>query len=398
MLAFTRYRPLSPKARIIALSEPFLSYLRADGIVLPPDENAGAVSDDDSWTVSVSNSGQEEDEKEDDEESDPSSEWPELHMQVKDKLKELGGSVTPKLNWSAPQDAKWMLGTNDMLCRTANDVYLLLKSSNFITHDLEHAFDDCTSEEVSSNNTGDKSTEGSEPTNVDNIPYHLVLRKHFNINTSLEFRCFVRHRQLVCLCQRDMTHYDFLPELQPKLLRAIQSFFDEKLKSTFPDPDFVFDVYVPPPHERVWLIDINPFAQKTDPLLFSWEEILDFGEEARLAEDDSLEEKVVRLRIGGQAPGERPGDCDMKETDSEEAESDVEERGAETIPVFRLMPQGNPAGTNMNAARYSAHKLPKDVVDASKNGPAGMGEFLGQWRDILDGKLKPDEGYETDDD
>lgn len=374
-----RYRPITPKARTVPLSAPFVSYLKADGIILPPDDNA--ASDDDSWTVSVSDSRVEEDDEDEDEDYDPSSEWPELHAQIKDKIKELGGSVTPKLNWSAPQDAKWMLGTNDMLCRTANDVYLLLKSSNFITHDLEHAFDDCTSD---------------EDINNDNIPYHLVLRKNINLITSLEFRCFVRHRQLICISQRDMTHYDFLPELQPKLSRAIQSFFDEKLKDTFPDSDFVFDVYIPLPHERVWLIDINPFAQKTDPLLFSWPEILEIGEDAQSAGEDSLEEKVVRLRIGDQAPREGTEDLRMRDTDSEEEESDVEEIGAETIPVFRLMPQCNPSGTNINAAPYSAHKLPKDVVDASKDGPAGMGEFLGQWRDILEGKLKPDEGYDSD--
>lgn len=50
--------------------------------------------------------------------------------------------VVPKLDWSAPKDATWISATNSMECRTPNDVYLL-KSSNFITHDLEQAFDGC---------------------------------------------------------------------------------------------------------------------------------------------------------------------------------------------------------------------------------------------------------------
>jgi len=50
--------------------------------------------------------------------------------------------VVPKLDWSAPKDATWISATNSMECRTPNDVYLL-KSSDFITHDLEQAFDGC---------------------------------------------------------------------------------------------------------------------------------------------------------------------------------------------------------------------------------------------------------------
>jgi hypothetical protein len=39
---------------------------------------------------------------------------------------------------------------NSMECATPNDIYLLLKSSDFVTHDLEHAFDGCEEEEEES--------------------------------------------------------------------------------------------------------------------------------------------------------------------------------------------------------------------------------------------------------
>ena len=45
---------------------------------------------------------------------------------------------------------------------------------------------------------------------TENIPYYLVLRKYFNLNPSLEFRCFVRNHTLLCMCQRDLNHFDFL--------------------------------------------------------------------------------------------------------------------------------------------------------------------------------------------
>jgi hypothetical protein len=33
--------------------------------------------------------------------------------------------------------------------------------------------------------------------------------------------------------------------------------------------------------------------------------------------------------------------------------------------------------------KYSAHKVPRELVDASLEGPGGMSEFMGQWQDIL---------------
>ncbi|KAK2853229.1 hypothetical protein FQN49_005275 [Arthroderma sp. PD_2] len=400
---YSLYRSISPKARLIPLSESFINYIRADGIILPPDENSLDISDDDSWTVSTSNGDSSSDKDGsdgEDETYDPSREWPEVHAEVIAKITELGGQVSPKLNWSAPRDAKWMLATNDMQCRTANDVYLLLKSSNFMNHDLDHAFDDCVPE--SEQGQGQEQNNAPTPSNPPSIPYHLVLRKYFNVNTSLEFRCFVRHRQLIALCQRDLTYYDFLSGMRNDLLRVIQNFFDEKLRDTFPDPDFVFDVYVPPPYHRVWLIDINPFAPKTDPLLFSWQQILKIGQEVERSIDTNgqagdIEDQVVRLHISDKAssPSSEMHTTIIQDEGDDDDESDVEE--VSELPLFLLLSGGNPAGTNMNAAPYSAHKLPKDVVDASKGGPAGMGEFLGQWRDILEGRIQPDTGADDSD-
>ncbi|KAL8986970.1 MAG: hypothetical protein Q9177_003776, partial [Variospora cf. flavescens] len=140
-----------------------------------------------------------------------------------------------------------------MECRTPNDVYLLLKSSDFITHDLEQAFDSCSSPHPPSplaNNTI-HSLETKPDDGNSSIPYHLILRKTIPaLATSLEFRCFVRARTLLCLCQRDLNHYDFLADSVGSLRVQIQRFFDENLKDSFEDADFIFDVYVPPPHQR----------------------------------------------------------------------------------------------------------------------------------------------------
>jgi hypothetical protein len=352
-----RYRAVTPKARLIPLPPAFLDYLRSDGIILPPEEgDITTRSDSDSGIFSGA-----DDEEEEEEASDPSTHWRDTHEAIESTIEELGGKVAPKLNWSAPKDATWINATNSMECRTPNDIYLLLKSSDFVTHDIAHAFDDTVE------------TSGPEQ----DIPYHLVLRKWITLNPSVEFRCFVRDRRLIALCQRDLNHFDFLFQLEDKLRDRIQDFFDAKLRDTFPDPNFAFDVYVPPPHDRVWLMDINPWAMRTDPLLFSWMELLTMDVPAK-----ESEEQTIRLKIA--QPGEissRLQDlllADELDDESSDDDDDVEEIWQ---PEFRLVRRDDPEAYGFATAQYSAHKLPKDVVDASRDGGGGMREFAMQWEE-----------------
>ena len=289
-----RYRSTTPKARLIPLTESFLSYLRDDGIVLPPENDADlqrSLTDTDSGIFSA-----EDDSEDEDALLDPSIQFRDVHQKIKDTIDELGGKVTPKLNWSAPKDATWIAATNSMECRTPNDIYLLLKSSDFITHDLEHAFDDCVDEiKGQQEQPMDTPSSTTDQQTSPQIPYHLILRKYLpHLNPALEFRAFVRNRTLLCLCQRDLNHFAFLFPMRDQLLSRIQTFFDQNLKHTFPDPNFVFDVYVPEPHTRVWLVDINPWAPRTDPLLFSWLEILTLPEPKGEGEEETA---MARLYI-----------------------------------------------------------------------------------------------------
>ncbi|KAJ5667383.1 hypothetical protein N7507_003247 [Penicillium longicatenatum] len=371
-----RYRTLAPKSRVIPLSPQFITYLRVDGIVLPP-EPVRPRDDDDLDTFS--DSGEEAE--------DPSTEWADIHTQIKDTIAEFG-KVTPKLNWSAPKDATFMSATNDTKCATANDVYLLLKSSDFITHDLQHPFDDCVPDSATNGHDSEAPTIDSP---IPDVPYHLVLRKYANFNPSLEFRCFVRNRKLLCMCQRDLNYFDFLFDMRDMFRSRIQAFFDEKLRDTFPDPNFVFDVYVPAPHQRVWLVDINPWAQRTDSLLFSWLEILrmkdpiGFEEE----EDDDLNGGFVRisLRDGSiMTSDEAVGGVVEDVEKSEDEEENVEEGDddlAPFLPEVRLVKKNDPEAYQFSTPQYSAHKVPKDLVDASLAGPGGMSEFMGKWQEIL---------------
>lgn len=363
----SRYRAITPKARLIPLSDAFLSYLRADGIVLPPENPSRAAMMGEDSGIETSDS-----EEDDNDQEDPSEAWRDIHTQIEETIRELDGKVTPKLNWSAPKDATWIAVTNDLQCQTPNDIYMLLKSSDFITHDLEHAFDDT-----------DPEPEGATTEDLDtnNIPYHLVLRKYFNLNPALEFRCFVRNRTLLCMCQRDLNHFDFLFPMRDMFVSRIQKFFDEKLKDTFPDPSFVFDVYVPPPHDRVWLIDINPWAIRTDPLLFSWLEILTMKDLA------PLEDEVVRLSIKDDGSSASP--------EADDSEDEVE--NISSVPELRLVERDDPEAYGFTSPQYSAHKLPREVVDASQAGTGGMASFMQQWKDLLAQPTQQQQADSSDD-
>ena len=314
---YPKLRQVSPKARLIPLTDPFLTYLRADGIILPPDVRP----DDDSGY------------SDDEDDEDPAEHWRPLHDQITATVQELR-KVVPKLNWSAPKDATWIATTNDMECIRANDIYLLLKSSDFVTHDLEHAFEGCV--------------------DTAEIPYHLVLRKSFVLNPSLEFRCFVRDKRLIAITQREMNHFDFLFDLREKFKAIIEDFLEDHLLPNFSDPNFAFDVYIPPPHKKVWLIDINPWAQRTDPLLFSWLELLT-----------------------------------MHVPDDDDAETEEEIFD----PEFRLVGKNDPEAYQFASTKYSAHKLPKDVVDASMT-PSAMKDMMEEWRKVMDKELPEDDDDE----
>lgn len=400
-----RYRTSCIRSRIIKLPPEFIQYIREDGIILSSDDPSAAADDDDDDWEPTSNAfapprsdepEQDSDSEDDDEDSAPSrlppnQRFPELHQKIQDTITELGGEVAPKLNWSSPRDAAWISPhQNTVKCTSPNDIYLLLKSSNFITHDLDHAFDGtvATTTTSSSSNGTAVSGLGFQPV--------LVLRSFFTPHQALEFRCFVKQRSLVAIAQRDLNHYNFLQRLRPAITARAKDLFDSRLRFTFPDGNFVFDVYIPEVHSlddsddddddpgrklgKARLIDINPWAPRTETLLFGWDELLALHVPNPMigVAGTGVEDGVVRLRIGD---GPLPGGGGEGETTEEETEEDEDEEDYE--PELRLVDKDDPAAYNFSSPQYSAHKLPKEVVDASASGAGGLREFAQQWNEML---------------
>lgn len=384
---FPKYRTSCIKSRIIPLTPDFVQYIREDRIILADDDaaNAGQAEDDD-WEPTVPSRApqhllQDVDSESEDEDDaiglPPNQRFPQLHQTIKDKIRELGGAVAPKLNWSAPRDAAWISPhQNTMKCTSPNDIYLLLKSSSFISHDLEHPFDSCTPPPPPA------SSSSNSDSRLTFTPV-LVLRSFFSPLPSLEFRCFVKDRTLVGISQRDLNHYPFLLDIRDEIAARVNELFNRKLRFTFPEGSFAFDVYVPESDYndddsddgrgsrlgRARLIDINPWAPHTDTLLFGWGELLDI--------------RVPKpvLGVAGARDGPSAGDTEDDMTTTDDDDDDEE---ADYVPEVRLVEKDDPAAYNFSAPTYSAHKLPKEVVDASLAGEGGIREFARRWQRFVD--------------
>ncbi len=205
-------------------------------------------------------------------------EWelPVLLKSILRAIKQLGGDVLPKLNWSSPQDAVWVNG-GTLKCQQPGDVMALLKSSVFVTYDLLRPFSSTSDETQFLHRRPDKVV--------------LVLRKWCNMKPSMHFRCFVRNKRLIGICQRDCTQcFDFLGEESSaqRISALLVSFLNTTVLSRFPDPSFVMDAYVNEDGSpAVHIVDMNVFAVVTDSLLFSWTELSQEGQELKLTNPSS---------------------------------------------------------------------------------------------------------------
>ena len=212
------------------------------------EDNREASIEEDAWD--------DDSEEEDDEDIVPH--FPEFSSQIRDAVRRLGGEVFCKLNWSSPRDATWVAFGNSLKCTQLSQIYLLLKSSEFLSHDLLDPFHGCDDSDASASQ----------------VEYVLVLRKWKEINPGFEYRCFVKNKELVGVTQRDCTKfYHHIEAEEATIMTDILSFYCEQVRERFPLDDFVFDIERMG-KDKVRLIDFNPYGPVTDGLLFDWEEDL----------------------------------------------------------------------------------------------------------------------------
>ena len=184
----------------IVVDKDFIEFLKEDGLVLDEVKHSSQSS----WS-------DEEDEWEDQESSNstsreivtPSKRFPDLHDQILDSIRRLGGCVVPKLNWTVPTDAIW-ISANTLKCTSADDIYTLFKSSDRIQSDLA------------------LSSECELESHV------ILLRSYANIEPEYEFNCFVRNGNLLAIAQKNLEVYNsFLSEQRPTIEALIKAFYKQ---------------------------------------------------------------------------------------------------------------------------------------------------------------------------
>jgi len=350
----------------------FIEYLLCDGTVRLPKcaqrvsscmkddtttatATAGGTDEDDGWEDNCDKNYDDDDDddsssNEDDEEEIKQYNFPQLTHQIQTILQTLGssnsssgvlGSCMPKLNWSSPKDATW-INCGTLKCTQVGDVYLLLKSSEFVCFDLEKAWYDLEPEETQpaataaaaaekdpvggANNKDNDDNDKHDDDDDDGKPpvdfeYELVLRKWCNLHPSMEFRCFVYDHELIAISQRHPSKfYSHLQvqQQQPSLLSEedgetttatatthpimtdiIHDFFETYVQHRFAGGKvhrYVIDVYVDS-QERTWIVDFNVWGKRTDSLLFDWTELMEIGERVKKSKKKNGDEEEEVLAI-----------------------------------------------------------------------------------------------------
>ena len=307
------------RSTIISLSRfpDFITYLLSDGCVLPPFAKSNAFLD---------TNPDEANDFHDSDQDHQSYDFEELNDEIEASIARLGGSVMPKLNWSSPKDASW-INRGTLKCHTAGDVFLLLKSSDFIVHDLLYTVD------------------GVKDGDSNDVEFHLVLRKWCNLYPSMEYRCFVAHHELVCISQRNHSqYYPYLQQQKVQIVDDIYSFFSRIVQRNFASGTvdcYVFDVYIDK-SRAVWLLDFNTWSLQTDSLLFQWDEL-----------------NLIR--------------CDTEDK-SKKFSDLVSDDGGKERPEIRLVD----ASKEVHPDPLSSYRAPVDAIDlaADSTGSNSFAEFM----------------------
>ena len=195
--------------------------------------------DDDSAFVAAEEADSEEEEH-------PAVRFAEVEKAVSAAISRLGGAVLPKLNWSAPKDAVWVTFSGTLRCSNYEEVVLLLKSSDAVAHDLQHAYAQCC------DLTADQAP---------HTPPQLVLKKwcaregrlgaacvslnsrasslrRMDLKPAGEFRLFVRDTELVGACQRHTSdHFPFLADSARLTALCLKAFHEDTVADVFPHPN-----------------------------------------------------------------------------------------------------------------------------------------------------------------
>eukprot|EP00798_Chlamydomonas_sp_ICE-L_P008640 gene8640-34088_t len=166
---YPRFRSHALRSVVVDLPHDFFTYLSEDGVfvgeasaAMPVRGRMDSLDEDEyqDWSASASDSGSDNPAKQqpsalltggasssgsesgsDDDASPVGLDWtlrfPALQVEIESAIQEMGGNVVPKLNWSCPSDATWVNTLASLSCSSAEQVVLMLKSSDRVAHDID---------------------------------------------------------------------------------------------------------------------------------------------------------------------------------------------------------------------------------------------------------------------
>jgi hypothetical protein len=231
----------------------FREYMSQDGIITGGNIPESTISDTEEYEYEAGEEGEEEVPFPI---STPEESFPTFHKDILDAISSLGGSCMVKVGSSSPKDAVWITTENNLKCRTPCDIYELLKASDRV----EVALPDAQS---------------------------LTLRKWYNLEPSMEFRCFIHNGKTLAVCQRDDTvYYEHLIVRKRNILDRIVIFLDSIVHPRVSWNDFVVDLYLE--DDRILIVDFGPWEERhTCSILYEWEEL----------NNPTLENEPIELRL-----------------------------------------------------------------------------------------------------
>lgn len=240
---YKQFKKCSLVATVIPIPDDVLKYLQYDIFLLPLEAIKHSSSDNEWNDSSLQN----------DKDSEYQPSFPEFSKSIQDVIDEYG-SVFIKSNWSSPSDATWVAPTKSLQCKTLEEVYLLLKSSDRIANDLSVL---------------------KRWSDREDYPRPcLVLKQWRDINPCAEYRCFVIDDELIGISQRDMSQYYTYNESEKYNIKAdIEKLFTEKIKGNFSLISYSFDV-IRSENKNIRIVDFGPVNEfTTKGTLFTYEEL-----------------------------------------------------------------------------------------------------------------------------
>lgn len=171
--------------------------------------------------------------------------------EIDSAIQRLGGVAVPKLGCVAPSDATWVSFTRSLRCERATDVLTLLGASERVM----------------------RIADGHPPPS-------LALRSCIHaMDSIMEYRVFVRTGLVVGLSQRNLQAPSALGQAgMDRVVAAVTALFETVVRAALSDYEpiecgkYVLDVFVDRTW-RVWILDVAPWGDPTDALLFTWSEL-----------------------------------------------------------------------------------------------------------------------------